>query len=82
MITELYEEFGPTSFTSKWQADSTGLLDAAVTLLADLRLVHPLPGGVLIRPAAGRYRNITAVLPRPNTDGQFAFDFAAAEDAP
>ncbi|WP_405735169.1 TIGR02678 family protein [Streptomyces sp. NBC_01537] len=82
MITELYEEFGPTSFTSKWQADPTGLLDAAVTLLADLRLVHPLPGGVLIRPAAGRYRNITAVLPRPNTDGQFAFDFAAAEDAP
>jgi hypothetical protein len=35
---------------------------------------------VLVRPAAGRYRNITAVLPHPKTDGQFAFDFSAAED--
>ncbi|MFD4657039.1 DUF2398 family protein [Kitasatospora sp. NPDC058444] len=80
MITELYEEFGSSSFTSKWQADPAGLLDEAITLLADLRLVHRVPGGILIRPAAGRYRNITAALPSPSVDGQFAFDFSAPED--
>ncbi|QNE74423.1 DUF2398 family protein [Streptomyces finlayi] len=79
MITELYEEFGPSSFTNKWQADPGGLLAEAIALLADLRLVHIVPGGVLVRPAAGRYRNITAVLPRPALDGQFALDFPTEE---
>lgn len=79
MITELYEEFGPSSFTNKWQADPSGLLAEAVSLLADLRLVHNVPGGILVRPAAGRYRNITAVLPRPANDGQFAIDFPAED---
>lgn len=79
MITELYEEFGPSSFTNKWQADPGGLLAEAIALLADLRLVHIVPGGVLVRAAAGRYRNITAVLPRPAPDGQFALDFPTEE---
>ncbi|MFB9570792.1 hypothetical protein [Streptomyces yanii] len=55
MITELYEEFGPSFFTNKWRADPGGLLAEAVALLADLRLVHIVPGGILVRPAAGRY---------------------------
>ncbi|MER7048833.1 DUF2398 family protein [Streptomyces jumonjinensis] len=76
MITELYEEFGPSSFTNKWQADSGGLLAESIALLAGLCLVHIVPGGVLVRPAAGRYRNITAVLSRPALDGQFALDFS------
>ncbi|MFC7812097.1 DUF2398 family protein [Streptomyces olivaceus] len=75
MINELYEEFGPSSFTNKWQGDPGGLLAEALTLLADLRLVHLVPGGILVWPAAGRYRNITAVLPRPVYEGQFALDF-------
>ncbi|MGV9389075.1 DUF2398 family protein [Streptomyces olivaceus] len=75
MITELYEEFGPSSFTNKWQGDSGGLLAEALCLLADLRLVHLVPGGILVCPAAARYRNITAVLPRPAYEGQFALDF-------
>ncbi|SCD61503.1 DUF2398 family protein [Streptomyces sp. OspMP-M43] len=75
MITELYEEFGPSSFTNKWQADPGGLLAESIALLADLCLVHIVPGGVLVRPAVGRYRNITAVLPHPALDGQFALDF-------
>lgn len=79
MITELFEEFGPSSFTNKWQGDPDGLMTEAVALLADLRLVHIVPGGVLVRPAAGRYRNITAVLPRPALDGQFALDFPLEE---
>lgn len=80
MISELYEEFGPSSFTSKWQADPSGLLAEGLALLADLSLVHAVPGGILVRPAAGRYRNITAVLPRAAHDGQFALDFSP-EDA-
>lgn len=79
MITELYEQFGPSSFTTKWQGDPNGLLAEALTLLTDLRLVHVVPGGILVRPAAGRYRNITAVLPRPAHDGQFALDFPAED---
>jgi hypothetical protein len=72
MLKELYDEFGPASFTVAWQFDQPGLLDAAVRLLDDLRLVKCLPGGVLLLPAAARYRNITAALP-DNRDGQGAF---------
>lgn len=63
LITGLYAEFGAASFTSAWQADPAGLLAAAVTFLADLRLLRPVPGGVLVLPAAFRYRNITLALP-------------------
>ncbi|GLY73619.1 DUF2398 family protein [Actinoallomurus iriomotensis] len=62
MIDELFDEFGAASFTSAWQGDPRGLLDAALTFLAELSLVRPVPGGVLVRPAAVRYRNITLAL--------------------
>lgn len=62
MVDELFEEFGAASFTSAWQHDPRGLLDAAVTFLTELSLVRPVPGGVLVRPAAVRYRNITLAL--------------------
>ena len=48
MIDELYEELGAASFTITWQHDPRGLLDAALTFLADLRLLRPVPGGVLV----------------------------------
>src|SRR5438105_1409754 len=48
MLDELYEHFGAASFTVQWQYDRRGLLDAAVRLLADLRLVRRMPGGVAI----------------------------------
>ena len=72
MLKELYDEFGAASFTIAWQYDQPGLLNAAIRLLHDLRLVRPVPGGVLVLPAAARYRNITAALP-DNRDGQSAF---------
>lgn len=77
MLKELYDEFGAASFTIAWQYDQPGLLDAAIRLLDDLRLVRPVsgqarPGGVLVLPAAARYRNITAALPDSH-DGQSAF---------
>ncbi len=63
IVAELYAEFGASSFTSAWQADPGGLLDAAVAFLAELRLLRPMPGGALVLPAAFRYRNITLALP-------------------
>ncbi|GAA0372558.1 hypothetical protein GCM10009530_23430 [Microbispora corallina] len=65
LIEDLYETFGAASFTGAWQQDPHGLLDAALDLLADLRLVRPVPGGVLLLPAAVRYRNITMAIPAP-----------------
>jgi hypothetical protein len=77
MLDELYEHFGAASFTVQWQYDRHGLLDAATRLLADLRLLRPMPGGVLILPAAARYRNITAALPEgARRQGQGMFDFS------
>jgi uncharacterized protein (TIGR02678 family) len=77
MLDELYEHFGPASFTVQWQSDRRGLLDAATRLLDDLRLVRRMPGGAAIMPAAARYRNITAALPEGTRRvGQGGFDFA------
>lgn len=68
MVADLFEEFGASSFTVAWQRDPHGLLDAALDLLSDLSLVRPVPGGVLVTPAALRYRNIRGALPeRPDT---------------
>ncbi|MFE1168265.1 DUF2398 family protein [Nocardiopsis sp. NPDC058789] len=68
MVADLFEEFGAASFTASWQQDPHGLLDAALALLTDLDLVRPLSGGVLVTPAALRYRNIRGALPeRPDT---------------
>jgi len=77
MLDELYEHFGPASFTVQWQYDRRGLLDAATRLLDDLRLLRLMPGGAAILPAAARYRNITAALPDGSRrDGQGMFDFS------
>ena len=76
MLSELYEELGAASFTVAWQFDQAGLLGAAIRLLDDLRLIRRVPGGVVILPAAARYRNITAALPDgARHDGQSAFSF-------
>ncbi|MEU0491591.1 DUF2398 family protein [Nocardiopsis sp. NPDC006139] len=68
MVEDLFAEFGAASFTAAWQRDPRGLLDAALELLTDLSLLRPVPGGVLVLPAALRYRNIQGALPqRPDT---------------
>jgi uncharacterized protein (TIGR02678 family) len=76
MIDELYTELGADSFTVTWKHDAPGLLTAATSLLADLRLVRPVPGGVLVLPAAARYRNIKLALPVRHADGQMALEFS------
>ncbi|HWF82419.1 MAG TPA: DUF2398 family protein [Streptosporangiaceae bacterium] len=76
MIAELYDELGPASFTITWQHDPHGLLAAATAFLADLRLLRPVEGGVLVLPAAARYRNIKLALPITRAgDGQLAMSF-------
>jgi uncharacterized protein (TIGR02678 family) len=74
MIGELYDEVGAASFTVTWQHDPRGLLSAAVAFLADLRLLRPVAGGVLVLPAAARYRNIKLALPVRHAEGQLALD--------
>jgi uncharacterized protein (TIGR02678 family) len=74
MINDLYDEIGPASFTVSWQHDPRGLLNAAVAFLADLRLLRPVDAGVLVLPAAARYRNIKAALPVRHAEGQLALD--------
>ena len=76
MIDELYDELGAASFTVAWQHDPRGLLAAALSFLADLRLLRPVPGGVLVLPAAARYRNIKLALPVRHADGQMALEFS------
>jgi uncharacterized protein (TIGR02678 family) len=80
MIDELFGELGAASFTISWQHDPRGLLEAAVDFLADLRLLRRVPGGVLVLPAAARYRNIKLALPVTQTgDSQLTLDFLAGE---
>ena len=79
MIDDLYAEVGAASFTVTWQHDPRGLLGAAVAFLADLRLLRPLPGGVLVLPAAARYRNIKLALPVRHAEGQLALDLFGGE---
>jgi len=76
MIDELYAELGAASFTITWQHDPPGLLAQALTQLADLRLVRQVPGGVLVLPAAARYRNIKLALPVRHAEGQMALEFS------
>ena len=74
MIDDLYDELGPASFTISWQHDQRGLLNAALAFLGDLRLLRRVDGGVLVLPAAARYRNIKAALPVRHAEGQLALD--------
>lgn len=81
MIDDLYDEVGAASFTVTWQHDPRGLLGAAVAFLADLRLLRLVPGGILVLPAAARYRNIKLALPVRHAEGQLALDlFGGASD--
>jgi uncharacterized protein (TIGR02678 family) len=80
MIEELYDELGPASFTVTWQHDPHGLRAAAVAFLADLRLLRPVAGGVLVLPAAARYRNIKLALPVRHAEGQLALDLYGGAD--
>ncbi len=61
-------------------ASDLGALEAAVDFLADLRLLRRVPGGVLVLPAAARYRNIKLALPVTQSgDSQLTLDLFAGQ---
>ena len=56
-VDALSVRYGRT-FAAQWQADPRGLARRAVDVLDRLRLVHPVPGGLLALPALARYRGV------------------------
>jgi uncharacterized protein (TIGR02678 family) len=60
-VTELVARYGKT-FGAHWRADPSRLRDAALDLLAAHRLVERVPGGVLVLPLTGRYRNVQVAM--------------------
>jgi uncharacterized protein (TIGR02678 family) len=55
----ILERYG-TAFGAAWHTDPERLRTEAVALLARFGAVTPVPGGVLVRPLVGRYRNTVA----------------------
>lgn len=53
-----------SAFAAQWRADPDRLLDAALDLLAELRMVAPVEGGVLALPLLARYRNVVVEVRR------------------
>lgn len=60
-VGRLVGVYGRT-FAAQWQADPAGLAETAVQMLADLRLVVRVPGGVLALPAVARFRGVTVSI--------------------
>jgi hypothetical protein len=56
-MSGLVDRYGST-FAAQWRADPQRLLDAALSLLAEMRMVVRIEGGVLALPLLARYRNV------------------------
>ncbi|MGH2847113.1 MAG: DUF2398 family protein, partial [Thermoleophilaceae bacterium] len=53
-----------SAFAAQWRADPDRLLAAALDLLAELRMVATVEGGVLALPLLARYRNAVVEVRR------------------
>lgn len=60
-VAEILRRYS-SAFGAHWHADAERLRTEAVALLARFGVVTVVPGGVLVRPLAGRYRNTVAVV--------------------
>ena len=60
-VAEILERYR-TAFGAQWHADPDRLRAEAVALLQRFGAVHVVPGGVLVRPLVGRYRNTVAAV--------------------
>ncbi|MGH3904837.1 MAG: DUF2398 family protein [Pseudonocardiaceae bacterium] len=60
---ELLTRYG-SAFAAQWRADPERLLAAALDLLAELRMVATVEGGVLALPLLARYRNAVVEVRR------------------
>ena len=58
---EILRRYG-SAFGAAWHADPDRLRTEAVALLDRFGAVTPVPGGVLVRPLVGRYRNTVAQI--------------------
>lgn len=74
----LLDRYGST-FAAAWRADPDRLLAAALDLLADLRMVRRVPGGVLALPLLARYRNVLFEVRRRKAEPTL-FDFDSGEE--
>jgi uncharacterized protein (TIGR02678 family) len=66
-MSGLLDRYGST-FAAQWRADPDRLLAAALELLAELRMVVRVPGGVLVLPLLARYRNVVVRVRMPATE--------------
>jgi uncharacterized protein (TIGR02678 family) len=69
VVAGILSRYG-TSFGDEWHADPERLRVEAVRLLARFDCVRPVPGGVLVMPLIGRYRNTVAVTKRVARPGR------------
>jgi uncharacterized protein (TIGR02678 family) len=58
-VADILDRYG-TAFGAAWHADPERLRTEAVALLVRFGAVVAVPGGVLVRPLVGRYRNTVA----------------------
>jgi uncharacterized protein (TIGR02678 family) len=65
-VAEILRRYG-SAFAAHWHADPAGLCAEAIALLERFGLITAVPGGVLVRPLAGRYRNTVATVKNPAT---------------
>lgn len=73
----LVRRYGST-FASQWRADPERLLAGALDLLAELRMIVRIDGGVLALPLLARYRNV-AVEVRRRKSAPTLFDDPAGQ---
>jgi uncharacterized protein (TIGR02678 family) len=78
-VNDLLARYGST-FAAQWRPDPDRLLAAALELLAELRIVAPVEGGVLALPLLARYRNVVVEVRRREREATL-FDFDAGDDA-
>ena len=77
-MSELLDRYGST-FAAQWRADPARLLAAALELLAELRMVARVPGGVLVLPLLARYRNVVVRVRRRAAEPTL-FDLGEGDD--
>jgi len=73
VLAELLDRYGST-FAAAWRADPARLLAAALDLLAELRMVVRVAGGVLALPLLARYRQVMVEVRRRKAEPTL-FDF-------
>ncbi|MPZ80534.1 MAG: TIGR02678 family protein [Actinophytocola sp.] len=78
VLAGLLDRYGST-FAAAWRADPARLLAAALDLLAELRIVVRVEGGVLALPLLARYRQVMVEVRRRKAEPNL-FDFGETSE--